>query len=138
MRLTGTALLSRIEKCKQAPQLLPVWVCSSAVFCTIQRFVVTLTIILTPCLQTGKSRGKIVLFQEIRLLFEMLRRQDEMISDNRELVQDQNMCWVGSWEFSDQQVGRRIVKWIWLRRACEMLLLDIAAISTASTAWFLG
>jgi hypothetical protein len=82
MRLTSSAVITRVEEGEQTPLL----------------------VILRPRLQTRVRRFQIILLQHMCLLLICLSREDEMACDDGEFVEDEEVRWRRGGNVDDVQV----------------------------------
>lgn len=85
MRLACTGMLSRVEECKK-------------------RMTFLADGILLPCLQGSIRKVEVIFFKYVRLWFVLLCCQDEMVEDDRVLVQHQIVRWIRGWYLCYKQL----------------------------------
>ena len=97
MRLAGAAILARIEEPEEP-------------------FGRALGVSLIPGFQTCVCRFQVALFEEVGLGLPFCCREDEVVWDDGEFVQDEGVGWVFGREIGDQEVRGWVLEWVWFGR----------------------
>jgi hypothetical protein len=103
VRLTRPAVLARVEEGKQA-------------------LLLAATSVL-PCLQASVRRLEIILLQRMCLLLVGIGGENEVLGDYWELVQDQQVAWVGRGDVGDVECCWRVLEGIGFLLRCRAIVL---------------